>query len=178
MTSKRKFLQFIVGIIVSYIAVVFLVAAANPPIQIMPLGDSMTKGQGNGAYRTKLYELLSQAGYAFNFVGTQSDGPANLPDKHHEGHGGFTIGPGASTLDKFTNGKGNLYVNMDTYLQKNPDVILMNIGWNEYFNVKTPNFNPDQEAPKRLANLLEKIYQKQPKVAIFAFLPHPGKVER
>jgi lysophospholipase L1-like esterase len=175
MNSKRKFLRFFASIALSCVAVVLLVAAATPSVKIMPLGDSTTAGQGNGGYRTKLYELLSQAGYSFNFVGTQSDGPANLPDKEHEGHGGFTIGPGPSTLDKFTNGKGNIYVNIDTYLQKNPDIILMNIGWNEYFNVKTPNFKPDQEAPKRLANLLDKIYQNKPTIAVFVSSLTPAR---
>ncbi|MGA7937876.1 MAG: SGNH/GDSL hydrolase family protein [Kovacikia sp.] len=174
MNSKRKFFKFVASILVSWVAVVFLEAGATPPIKIMPLGDSLTIGV-DGGYRTKLYELLSKSRFSFNFVGTQSDGPANLPDKHHEGHGGFVIGPGASTLDQFTNGKGNLYVNIDTYLQQNPDIILMNIGWNEYFNVKLPNFQPDQEAPKRLTNLLDKIYQNKPNIAIFVASLTPAK---
>jgi len=175
MNSKRRFLKFVVSLCLSFMAAVWLVAAAGKPVKIMPLGDSLTAGQGNGGYRTELYKLLSQNGFSFQFVGSETEGPSNLPDKHHEGHGGFVIGPGASTLDKFTDGKGNIYVNIDTYMQQDPDIILMNIGWNEYFNVKIPNFNADQEAPKRLAKLLDKIYERKPTVAVFVSSLTPAR---
>jgi lysophospholipase L1-like esterase len=63
-------------------------------VRIMPLGDSITDGTGlngySGGYRTTLYNNLTGAGFNVDFVGTNSGGPANLADKDHEGHIGWT----------------------------------------------------------------------------------------
>jgi lysophospholipase L1-like esterase len=56
---------------------------------ILPLGDSITDGYSTpGGYRIKLY---SDFGGNVQFLGSQSNGPANLPDKHNEGHSGYRI---------------------------------------------------------------------------------------
>ena len=56
---------------------------------ILPLGDSITDGFGTpGGYRIKLYQNF---GGNVKFVGSQSNGPANLTDKHNEGHSGYRI---------------------------------------------------------------------------------------
>src|SRR6478736_2531080 len=71
-------------------------AARAEPLRIMPLGDSITTGNDNfnqtpGGYRTTLFNLLSGAGYDFDFVGSLSDNPGPIPDNDHEGHGGFQL---------------------------------------------------------------------------------------
>jgi hypothetical protein len=56
---------------------------------ILPLGDSITDGFSTpGGYRIKLSQDF---GGNVQFIGSQSNGPANLPDKHNEGHSGYRI---------------------------------------------------------------------------------------
>ena len=61
-------------------------------IRIMPLGDSITEGDGSSdmsGYRKRLYNrLLGLVDYDVDFVGSQSFGPATF-DNDNEGHGGF-----------------------------------------------------------------------------------------
>ena len=62
-------------------------AVAGPTI--LPLGDSITDGYSTpGGYRIKLDQDF---GGKVQFLGSQSNGPANLPDKHNEGHSGYRI---------------------------------------------------------------------------------------
>lgn len=57
----------------------------------MPLGDSITEGV-NGGYRVGLWQRLRAAGYTIDYVGSQHDEYATIPDQDHEGHPGFTVG--------------------------------------------------------------------------------------
>jgi len=83
-------------------------AAAAPPIRIICMGDSITAGtasrarppswsdDGGGGYRANLYHALVASGVdnaSFAFVGTQADGPDDVPEpqRHHEGYGGYDI---------------------------------------------------------------------------------------
>jgi lysophospholipase L1-like esterase len=59
-------------------------------LKVMPLGDSITLGV-NGGYRNTLFSSMVAAGCGLNFVGSQSDQYAQITDKDHEGHPGFTI---------------------------------------------------------------------------------------
>lgn len=64
--------------------------------KIMPLGDSITAGQHSvdpvpGAYRIQLWQNFLSAGIPIDFVGSQSNGPAELGDKNHEGYPGANI---------------------------------------------------------------------------------------
>jgi len=62
----------------------------------MPFGDSITDGYGvAGGYRVELFRRAHQAGKNITFVGSLSNGPAQVdgvsfPPKH-EGHSGYTI---------------------------------------------------------------------------------------
>src|SRR5215469_12372235 len=64
-------------------------AHAQDPIKIMPLGDSITVDDRSGGYRHLLYDLLTQDGISFKFVGSAKSG--DVPDAHHEGHPGWRI---------------------------------------------------------------------------------------
>ena len=58
-------------------------------VKIMPLGDSITEGAQAelGGYRWPLEDLLVDAGYAFDYVGSVRKGsPAAMPRPWHEGH--------------------------------------------------------------------------------------------
>ena len=52
------------------------------------MGDSITFGSPvQGGYRNRLYQLLTDADYAVDFIGTQTGSSVgSLPDSDHEGH--------------------------------------------------------------------------------------------
>jgi lysophospholipase L1-like esterase len=71
----------------------FSIASPSAPAKsgptILPLGDSITDGYSTpGGYRIKLYQDF---GSNVQFMGSESNGPSNLPDKHNEGHSGYRI---------------------------------------------------------------------------------------
>jgi len=95
----------------------------EPPVKIMPLGDSITRGSGSintNGYRKPLYENLTDNGYNVDFVGSQNDGV--FDDIDHEGHGGWTDSQIATNI--YNNGGSNW---ISTYT---PDIILLHIGTN------------------------------------------------
>ncbi|WP_132972004.1 LamG-like jellyroll fold domain-containing protein, partial [Thiogranum longum] len=86
------------------------------PVQIMPLGDSITRRQG---YRPELYFDLVAAGIDVDMVGgvTDSCAPDCSHDPDNEGHSGFTPTDVAS--------------NMAMWLGLNPpDAVMLHIGTN------------------------------------------------
>ncbi len=87
--------------------------------KIMPLGNSITEGVGStteAGYRQPLYDLLTNAGVSFDFVGSLQHGNASLPDQDHEGHAGIR----ADELQ------------VANYLSANPaDAVLLEIGTND-----------------------------------------------
>lgn len=101
-------------------------------IRIMPLGDSITYdnsmsdsknprpvGERQG-YRAYLYHMLTNAGYDFDFVGSEVAGQSVEPtfDPDNEGHPGWNSFYLADEVFE--------------YLEKNPaDVILLHIGSND-----------------------------------------------
>ncbi|TLZ40420.1 MAG: hypothetical protein E6K19_09295, partial [Methanobacteriota archaeon] len=116
--------------------------SATGATRIMAAGDSNTLGVGTpdfGGYRVSLYQILSGRGFAFDMVGTQWNGPAELPDKAHEGYGGYTIDDLAAIMP-------------DKLNQNPPDLMLLMIGSNDVTkSVDMPN------APTRLGHLLDMI---------------------
>ena len=147
--------------------------AETRTISIMPLGDSLT--MASPGYRGLLFQLLTEAGHAVEFVGSMKDEGGQVGSPRHEGHGGFTIGPGKSKADEWSQGKGNLFDNLDGWMQAPPDVILLLIGTNEFFNIGDlqPGYKPNEAAPAKLGALLDKIHSLSPvsKVIISSILP-------
>ena len=75
------------------------VSPAAAADKIMPLGDSITWDDRSDdlrtdgekvAYRYRLWQLLTDAGYEIDFVGSQSTGFDIFPDAENEGHPGWT----------------------------------------------------------------------------------------
>jgi VCBS repeat-containing protein len=99
--------------------------ALEPPVRILPLGDSITMGQAEpgaaGGYRDRLYQLLTTAGYNVDFIGTFSDfiNP-ELPDKNHQGAPGKRTDEIIAEIPAWLN---NL---------EDPDVVLLLIGTNDF----------------------------------------------
>ncbi|MEO8614262.1 MAG: DUF642 domain-containing protein, partial [Luteolibacter sp.] len=129
------------------------ICSAQATVRIMPLGDSLTKGLGgvgfttDGGYRNRLYSLLTSAGYNVDFVGTQTDSnnPGVLPDKNHEGHGGYRI-----------NDIRNEFPSWFSQVE-DPDVILLMIGTND-FSLST-SLSVCQD---RIKNLLAELSVSRP----------------
>ena len=116
------------------------------PVRIMPLGDSNTAGAdtARGGYRTDLWQLLAADGREVDFVGSVSTGGPSLPDKNHEGHGGWVI--------------QQIHDNVIGWLQTyQPQVVLVQIGTNDmYTDASTAG------APGRMTALLERITSTAP----------------
>jgi lysophospholipase L1-like esterase len=114
-------------------------------IKVMPLGDSITDGfTVAGGYRIKLWSLIKSNGYAVDFVGSMSNGPAELGDKNHEGHSGWRI----DQIDTNINGW------MDSY---KPQIVLLHIGTNDI----AQNYDLTN-APNRVGALIDKICARLP----------------
>jgi lysophospholipase L1-like esterase len=117
-------------------------AAAQTSIRIMPLGDSITFGEGSssyGGYRVALWNELKAAHLHITFVGSKDSGPATLPSQANEGH------PGAR-IDQISD-------HVVAWLQQyQPQIILLHIGTNDIFQNYSVN-----TAPERLQHLLMQI---------------------
>lgn len=151
-------------------------------IKIMPLGDSITEGEGNDTdyvgYREYLFKSLDSLGYNFQFVGSQQSGlediyglnspPPGSSDynfwyygRHHEGHGGWVAYPFAG----FPNVHA-LSDYLDAYLDLNPpDIVLLHIGTNDV----NQNFYGGGNDPlsNGVDTLLKKIYNHNPNTTTF-----------
>ncbi|MEY3895251.1 MAG: hypothetical protein RLZZ214_770 [Verrucomicrobiota bacterium] len=98
--------------------------AMEPPVRILPLGDSLTYGVANtsvqGGYRTRLHNLLTAADYNVDFVGTFTDDPnQGAPDRDHQGLRGVRTDALQTSLPGWLNAV------------EDPDVVLLLIGTND-----------------------------------------------
>ena len=122
-----------------------------PPIRIMPLGASITKGVPvPGGYRAPLYHLLINAGYNIDYVGTQvGSSLANPPSQKHEGHMGFRV----DHIDAgFTAWADQV---------ADPDIIVLMVGSNDFSQ------NQDVEhMTNRLDHLISRITEYRPQARL------------
>ncbi|WP_326551857.1 GDSL-type esterase/lipase family protein [Micromonospora sp. NBC_01813] len=125
-------------------------AQSTTPVRVMPLGDSITDGFNvPGGYRIGLWQNFLSGGQNVDFVGSQSNGPASLGDRDHQGHSGWRI----DQLDANINNWIRTYT---------PRTVLLHIGTNDITqNRDLPN------APNRLAGLIDKILAIAPNTYIF-----------
>lgn len=158
--------------------VVALVVASSGQVEaavdlgtIMPLGDSITAG----GYRRYLYTELKNRGYAFLFVGSQTDKDALLagaspPQVKHEGHGGYRILDIESNLEGLnedTTGYPSSTNNGGYWLTgiaqgpnarppASPRFILLHIGTNDI------NWTPPQGCIDHLRKLVTRLVNARP----------------
>ena len=96
-------------------------ASAVPTLRVLPVGDSITYGSSvNGGYRMPLYEMLTNAGFNVDMIGTQTGNSTGMAEPNHEGHGGWRI----DQIDGIILGVLDQIVD--------PDVILVLIGTNDF----------------------------------------------
>ena len=126
----------------------------NRLLRIMPLGDSITEGQSvPGSYRVELAALLAADQRPFTFVGSQSNGPADLEQRAHEGHPGWC-------LEKCEN---NLRDHLTEWLKPaQPDIVLLDAGTNDLL---TGSSRP--EAAEHLEHVVDDIYQTVPSAHLY-----------
>lgn len=128
---------------------VLLAGEALAQTRIMPLGNSITDGDGSshqGGYRYYLYQKLANDKISFDFVGSLQGG-SGFPDTDHEGHGGFR------TTD----------LQVESYLAQNPaEMVLLEIGTNDISLGRSP-----QQVANSIASLLDRIHAQVPVVKIF-----------
>lgn len=115
-------------------------------IKIMPLGDSITYGQGStngGGYRWPLWNELHARGAQVTFVGSMQHGPAG-PSRDNEGLPGWTINQIAARAVGW----------LQAY---QPRIILLHIGTNDFLKHDDP-----ANAPARLKSLIDLITSTLP----------------
>lgn len=130
--------------------------ALEPPVRIMPLGDSLTHGEAltsvQGGYRNRLYELLENADFNVDFVGTFSDTDnPTLPDVNYQGVTGYRT--------------DQILANIDEWLDdvEDPDVVLLLIGTNDIWqNYLYPGNFPLEQTKTNLTNLIATIATRRP----------------
>ncbi len=119
-------------------------------IKIMPLGDSITYGQGSstgGGYRLPLWNELRARGFSIDFVGSVQTGPASF-DRDNEGLPGWKIDQIAEQVVSW----------LITY---RPQIILLHIGTNDFVKNDHPAL-----APARLSRLLDLITSTLPNATV------------
>jgi lysophospholipase L1-like esterase len=130
----------------------------------MPLGDSITDGAGStgGGYRAPLFAKLTNAGYAFTFVGSATNNATAAltaaGQTHHEGHSGYVIQSKDPTDAGAGSGRAGIADNANAWLGAggaNPNYILLMIGTNDV----DLNYFPATQG-NRLSNLISLISNK------------------
>jgi acyl-CoA thioesterase-1 len=142
----------------------FVCEAASAPLRILPLGDSLTAGayivngvfKTDAGYRFALWKKLTASGENISFIGSKQDGPADFPDRNHEGHTGRRI-------DEVTiNALPEIKI-------ANADIVLLMIGTNDVIQNHDPS-----HATGRLENLVEEVekYNPNAKILISTIIPN------
>ncbi|MFB7352920.1 FG-GAP-like repeat-containing protein [Streptomyces gardneri] len=120
---------------------------APPVVRIMPLGDSITAGEGSSTragYRGPLWDLLGAGtSHTPDFVGSGSFG--GVPDPDNEGHSGYTIKNISDGIDRWQKAAA-------------PDTVLLHLGINDL----TFHHADPATASAELAALIDRIETNRP----------------
>ncbi len=111
-----------------------LVIHADATVNILPLGDSITRGGTSAdspypSYRYLLWNYLKTGGYDVNFIGSTTFPTFSSFsfDQNHEGHGGYTTATELSG-DSSDDSQAKLSNWLKLYT---PDIVLLHIGTND-----------------------------------------------
>lgn len=122
----------------------------NGNLKVMMLGDSITAGYpSTGGFRPFLWNLFCEKKIKVDFVGSRSGGPPELPDKDHEGHGGWT----ALQLAEGVKGW------VDEY---KPDIVLLMAGTNDMCRNTDP-----LKCSKDIELIVDNIHEVSKNTSIF-----------
>ncbi len=137
---KKIYLYFL-SIVLSFCLVSKSSAQTNSaPLKILTLGNSITFDDFSNdtrpdglriSYRYTLYNLLSESGFAFDFVGSEMAGQDLFPDPQNGGFPGITKEQMVTLLQTGYNPRTATQETNGAYLNIfQPDVILLHIGTN------------------------------------------------
>lgn len=149
-----------------------LVLPASAQLKIMPLGNSITQGDGkHPSYRYELWKMLIDAEVDFEFVGSHhenknGENPAvkgteykgKIYTNYNEGHWGWRV-------DEILNGKAEERnkQRLSQWLNRyTPDVVLMHLGTNDMFQNQSV-----EETLGELREVVRQIRADNPDVIIF-----------
>ncbi|MEW5767242.1 MAG: GDSL-type esterase/lipase family protein [bacterium] len=115
-------------------------------IRIMPLGDSITQGEGDNStgYRDDLDQLIDPGGSETNFVGSRSSG--SFADNHHEGYPGWETGEIEGIV-------------ADRLQRYDPHIVLLHIGTNDFYHGKSVAY-----AIEHLNGIITKTFDYSPNI--------------
>ena len=125
-------------------------------VRILPLGDSLTQGDGTpSSYRYHLFRLLAAEGLPFRFVGGVASGDWRLPPdcRYHSGRGGITT----SGLLAYHTESSEHYIPSWAEAAREAEVVLLCIGGNDVFRGL-----PLEGYPARVSALLDMLYTYNP----------------
>ena len=122
--NRNKLMCLRAGLLLLVMCTVLPLAAQ---VKIMPLGDSITAGQG--CWRAYLWDTLQTNGYTnIDFVGTVDSGGCSVSfDSDCEGHGGYSA-TGIADNDQLP----------PWLAATNPDIVLMHLGTNDMWGGYIP----------------------------------------
>ena len=171
------------NIILGVLFILVSSAAFGQPdvIKIVPLGDSITQGVGNDypdptgydTYRRRLYQMLTQAGYKIDFVGSMNktwkcnDHANDDFDPDHEGHFAWRTDQILNGVNWKCRGNGNLRVWLKSYT---PDIALVHLGTNDMFKNRPVNATLDL-----LEKVIKTLRKDNPEVVVFLAKVLPTK---
>ena len=125
-------------------------------VRILPLGDSLTQGDGSpSSYRFALYSLLAADDIPFRFVGGVKSSDWRLPPdcRYHSGRGGITT----EGLLAFHTEGSDLYIPSWAEAAREAEVVLLYIGTNDsYRGLPVEDYIP------RVDRLLAMLYTYNP----------------
>ncbi|MBX2865299.1 MAG: hypothetical protein KTR27_17250, partial [Leptolyngbyaceae cyanobacterium MAG.088] len=131
-------------------------------INIVTVGDSITQAEtGYNSYRSDLWDLLIDAGYDVDFVGSENktkdntDFPDNSFDPDHEGHWGWRT----DEINDGRSGEGSLE---DWLTEYTPDIALVHLGTNDLFQGQSVESTIDD-----LSETIDILRADNPDVVIF-----------
>ena len=123
----------------SLISFLILNLTLSAQVKILPLGDSITNGEGElitdslrTGYRQPLWLLLNSAGYLVDFIGSDSAGYGAVPkfDPNNAGFGGYSTEQLLNLIVTGYDRDGNLITDGPYLKTYTPDIILLHIGTN------------------------------------------------
>ena len=141
--------------------------ASQSPATILPLGASRVAGDRPAfeSYRYELWKDLTEAGWAVDFIGTQTDDAAYPElttesfDTDHEGHSGWTSGEILAGLSDWLGQTGS------------PDIVLLSSpGGNDILE----GLDYDQILAN-INGIIDELQQHNPGVTVIVEQPAPGR---
>lgn len=128
----------------------------SPAIYIMPLGDSITQGEGgHDSYRRELWLMLQEKSAGVNFVGSMKhnfpglEPPNSDFDQDHEGHWGYKADEILERADEWA-------------AKYRPDIVLMHLGTNDVFKNE-----PNKETIAELEAIITVFQKHNPQMKFF-----------